>query len=196
MATDTTTTLADLVWPRRGAWSATLEVVAASLFLALAAQVAIRLPFTPVPVTGQTFGVLLTGSLLGSRRGTAAVLLYLLEAGAGLPFLAAGGTGWPWTLGPLGGYLVGFVLMVWLVGRLSERRWDRRFRTSVLVMLAGEAAVYAVGVPWLAFYVGGLGKALVLGLLPFLPGDALKLLLAAGLLPAGWRWLGRRPRRR
>ncbi|GAB4527565.1 MAG: biotin transporter BioY [Anaerolineales bacterium] len=166
-----------------------LLILSGSLLVALLAQVRISLPFTPVPITGQTMGVLLTGALLGSRRGTAALLLYLLEGLAGLPVFAGGAGGAAHLMGATGGYLLGFVLAAWLVGALCERGLERTWRTAWLPFLAGEALIYLAGVPWLAFFVGGMHKAVTLGLLPFLPGDALKAMLAAALLPAAWHWL-------
>jgi biotin transport system substrate-specific component len=165
-------------------------VVAGSLLVAAMAQVAIPLPFTPVPLTGQTYAVLLVGAVLGSRRGSLALLLYLLEGGLGLPFLAGGTSGWP--IGrPTGGYLVGFVSAAFLVGWLAERGWDRRLVTAAAAMAVGQLAIYALGLAWLAVYVGA-DRVIPLGFLPFLPGDVLKLLLAAATLPLGWEVLGRR----
>ena len=164
-----------------------LLVLGASLFVAALAQVRIPLPFTPVPITGQTLGVLLIGALLGARRGAAALMLYLAEGLAGLPVFAAGSGGASSLFGPTGGYLLSFVLAAWLVGWLCERGLERTLRTAWLPFLLGEAAIYLLGVPWLAFFVGGLGKAVALGLAPFVVGDLCKMLLAAALLPAAWR---------
>ncbi len=161
-------------------------IVAASLFIALMAHVRLPLPFTPVPLTGQTFAVLLVGAALGSRRGTAAVLVYLAEGALGLPVFA-GGAGLAYLLGPTGGYLFGFLAAAWLSGRFAERGNDRRLATAWVGFLAGEAAIYALGVPWLALFVG-FPQAVALGLLPFLLGDFLKALAAGLLLPAVWRW--------
>ncbi len=166
-------------------------VLAGSLLVALFAQIAIPLPFSPVPVTGQTFAVLLTGVLLGSRRGSLALLTYLAEGAMGLPVLAGGAAGLARLTGPTGGYLVGFVAAAWLVGRLAERGWDRRMESTLLAMLLGNAVIYAFGLPWLARFVGA-DRVFDLGLLPFLPGDLGKVLLAAASLPWGWRILDRR----
>lgn len=186
-AIGTRSTLVDALLPWRSLAFQILLVLGGSLLIALLAQVAIPLPFTPVPITGQTYGVLLVGAALGSKRGAASLLLYILEAGAGLPFLAGGKAGWP--VGPTGGYLVGFLVAAFVVGWLAERGWDRRFGKAVVAMLVGEALIYGFGVPWLAAFVG-LDKSVSLGLLPFIPGDAIKLLLAAATLPAAWRFLG------
>ncbi len=168
-------------------------VVAGSVFISLLARVAIPLPFSPVPITGQTFAVLLVGALLGSRRGGLVVLLYLLEGVAGLPFFAGGAGGPARLAGPTGGYLIGFVVAAFAVGLLAERGWDRRVWSTAAAMLVGNTIIYAFGLLWLERFVGA-GKVLSLGLLPFIPGDLLKLGLAAVSLPAGWKllgWLGR-----
>jgi biotin transport system substrate-specific component len=188
---------ADLLRPtmRRSAllYDAAL-VLGASLVIALSAQVAIQLPFSPVPITGQTMAVLLVGALLGSRRGALAVLAYIAEGLAGLPVFAGGAAGLARLFGPTGGYLVGFVAAAFLVGWLAERGWDRRFGTTLAAMTLGNLVIYGVGAVWLAVFVGGLSRAWSLGVLPFLPGDALKIVLAAVLLPGGWKLLGTRGR--
>lgn len=165
-------------------------IVGGSLFVALLAQVTIPLPFTPVPITGQTYAVLLVGAALGSRRGALSMALYLLQGGIGLPFFAGGAAGWSRLLGPSGGYLLSFVLVAFVVGWLAERGWDRRFSTCLLAMLVGEAIIYGIGLPRLATFVGT-EKAAALGLLPFIPGDIIKLLLAAVSLPLAWKLVGR-----
>jgi len=161
-------------------------VLALSLFNAVLAQVAIPLPFSPVPITGQTFAVLLTGALLGSRLGFAAILAYLAEGSAGLPFFAGGGSGFAKVSGPTGGYLVGFLAAALVVGWLAERGWDRDVPHAVAAMLAGEVAIYVFGLGWLSRFVAG-GQLLALGLTPFIPGDAIKLAAAAIVLSTGWR---------
>jgi len=159
-------------------------IVAGSLVVALSAQLSIRLPFTPVPVTGQTLGVLLVGGALGAWMGGFSILLYLAESAAGLPFLASGAHGMPF--GPTGGYLIGFILMAAVVGWLNERGWGRSFAWSLASMVVAEFVLYAVAVPWLGFYVG-MNHALALGFVPFITGDALKLFLAGIALPTAWR---------
>ena len=166
-------------------------VVGGSLLVALAAQVAIPLPFSPVPVTGQTLGVLLVGVLLGSRRGAISVLAYLTEGLVGLPVFAGGRAGFAYFLGPTGGYLIGFVMAAFVTGYLAERGWDRRVWTALCAMLLGNAVIFVVGLPWLARFVGT-ARVLALGVYPFVPGDLLKLALAATLVPAGWTILGRK----
>ncbi|MDP8957311.1 MAG: biotin transporter BioY [Actinomycetota bacterium] len=173
---------------------AVVSVVAGSLFIAGLAQVSIRLPFTPVPITGQTLGVLLVGASLGPFLGTAAVGLYLLEGAIGLPFFAGGESGVS-VLGAAsatGGYLWGFVLAATLVGWLARRGWDRSIRSSIGAMFLGEVVIYAVGVPWLMSAVNlPLSQGLEKGLYPFVIGDTIKLLIAAGVLPAVWKLIRR-----
>lgn len=157
-----------------------------SILIGLSAQISIPLPFTPVPITGQTLTVLLTGAVLGSRRGALAVLTYLAQGFAGLPVFAGGKFGLAALFGPTGGYLLGFVVAAFVTGWLAERGWDRDFKTNALAMLAGNVVIYLVGLPWLAVFTGA-NQAIALGLLPFIPGDLLKLALATALLPIGWR---------
>lgn len=179
-------TLADAALPRSGALRDALLVLSGSLVVALGAQVAIPLPFTPVPLTGQTYAALLVGAALGARRGVLALLLYLAEGALGLPVFAGGAAGLARLGGPTGGYLAGLVLAALLVGWFADRGWDRRPLPCLLAMIAGSVAIYACGVPWLALTVGA-DRAVAAGLLPFLPGDALKLALAALSLPLAWR---------
>ncbi len=162
-----------------------------SLLIALAAQVAVPLPFSPVPVTGQTFAVLLIGAAFGARLGAATVALYLAEGILGLPVFAPGGPVGPARLlGPTGGYLIGFVAAAYVVGALAERGWDRRLVTAALAMLAGEVVIYAFGLAGLARFLPP-ERLLAAGLLPFIPGDLVKLALAALALPTAWRLVGR-----
>ena len=156
------------------------------------------LPFTPVPITGQTLGVLLVGAALGSRLGFLALLAYLLEGAMGLPVFAGGTGGIAKILGPTGGFLLAFPLAAGLVGLLVERfGLDRGFCT-LLAMLLGNALLYLVGLPWLAAWLMGAGKfggvsaLLAMGLFPFIPGDLVKAVLAALLFPTAWRFLGPR----
>jgi biotin transporter BioY len=144
-----------------------------------------------VPVTGQTLAALLVGALLGSRRGSLALLAYLAMGLVGIPVFAGGGVGLARLVGPTGGYLVGLLAAAYAVGLLAERGWDRRPVTTALAMLAGNAVVYAFGLAWLAQFVGG-EQVLAAGLLPFIPGDLFKIALAAGLLPTGWKLIDRR----
>ena len=179
-------TYADIVRP--GARSRALTyaydiflVLAGSVVVALTAQIAVPLPFTPVPITGQTFGVLLVGALLGSRRGAMSILAYLTQGMAGLPVFAGGAGGPARFLGPTGGYLLGFVAAAWIVGAFAERGWDRTFPRAVAAMALGNAAIFAAGISWLGVLVGP-ARAVPMGLIPFLPGAAIQILLAAALL--------------
>ncbi len=166
-------------------------VVGGALFVGLTAQVAVPLPFTPVPLSLQTFSVLLVGAVLGSRRGLASMLLYALAGVAGVPWFSQHHSGWAFASF---GYVLGFVLAAWLVGRLAERGGDRTVLRTAGTMVLGNLAIYAVGVPGLMLFTGmPLGRALLAGVVPFLIGDALKIALAAGLLPAAWKLVG--PRR-
>lgn len=178
-------------------------VVAGALLIALTANVAIPIPGSPIPVTGQTFSVLLVGGALGFRRGLLSALLYLLIGFAGMPVFAnhAAGVGsvaalreGHLVLGATGGYLAGFLVAGSIVGRLAELGWDRRVGGAFAAMLIGNLVIYAIGVPWLAIAAGQpLDWAIAKGLLPFLLGDALKLALASALFPAAWWLVGHRP---
>ncbi|MGZ4120348.1 MAG: biotin transporter BioY [Actinomycetota bacterium] len=173
-----------------------VSVVAGSLVVAGLAQVSIRLHVTPVPITGQTLGVLLVGASLGAARGGAALGLYLVQGGIGLPFFAGGHHGWSILTissgGASGGYLIGFVAAAVVVGSLAERGWDRTLRSSIGAMLIGEVLVYGAGLPWLAasLHVSAT-KAYEYGLYPFIIGDLIKLAIAAGLLPSAWKLVKR-----
>jgi len=164
-------------------------IIGGSLLIGLCAQVAIPLGFSPVPVTGQTFAVLMIGALFGARRGGLAVLAYIIEGAAGLPVFALGRAGLAVLLSPTGGYLVGFVAAAYITGLLAERGWDRRVGTTVLAMVLGNAGIYAFGLVWLCCLFGINKLVLVVGLYPFIVGDFLKIALAAILLPSGWRLL-------
>jgi biotin transport system substrate-specific component len=169
--------------------------------LAASAQVTIPLPFTPVPITGQTFAVLLIGASYGVRRALGTMALYLAIGFAGMPVFSPdpktghARTGAQIVHGASFGYIVGMAIAVGLVAWLSSRAWDRRAPTSVAQMALGNVVIYAAGVPWLASVAHLTAQqALTKGLWPFLPGDALKIALAAGLLPAAWRLLPRHRR--
>jgi biotin transport system substrate-specific component len=166
-------------------------VVGAAGFVGLLAQLSIHLSFTPVPITGQTLGVLLAGAALGWRRAAAAMALYAVAGIAGVPWFAGHASGY---VGASFGYIIGFFLAAMLCGYLAERGADRSVLRSVPAMIAAEVIIYAVGVTWLAFYAHlGAGTAISEGLTPFLAGDAIKAAIAAGLLPVAWALAGRRP---
>jgi biotin transporter BioY len=183
-------TLSDLAGARSLARDAAL-VLAASLCTALMAQIQIRLAFTPVPITGQTFAFLVSGAALGSRRGGLSQLVYVLMGAVGLPFYAGESHGLATLMGPSGGYLIGGIVAAYGVGLLAERGFDRRPWTALVAMVVGEALVYAPGLINLARFVPA-ARLAVDGLYPFIPGDVLKMLLAAGVLPLAWRIVGRR----
>ena len=182
-------TLADALYPSSGLLHDGAAVIVASLFIAVCAQVEIHLPFTPVPLSGGTLGVLYAGALLGSRRGAAAVGLYLLEGSAGLPVFSGGSAGFAHLLGPTGGYLAGFPVGAFVTGLLAERGWDRTPMRAFGAMLAGSLPIFALGLFGLSRFVPG-STLLAQGLWPFLPGDLLKSALSAGLLPLGWKLIG------
>lgn len=165
-------------------------VLGGAVFVGLTAQVLVPLPFTPVPLSLQTFSVLLVGAVLGSRRGAASMALYLLAGVAGVPWFSEHQSGWSF---PSFGYVVGFVAAAWLVGRLAERGADRQVLRTAGLMALGNLVIYGLGVPGLMLATGmPVAKALLLGVVPFLVGDAVKIALAAGLLPAAWKLVGTR----
>ena len=187
-------TLYTRTFPRTAPWLRELLLITAGvLLLAALAQVEIVLPFTPVPITGQTFGVLLiAGVWRPARRGD--MIAYIIAGGLGLPFFSGGGSGMRILTGATAGYLAGFVVAAYVIGLLCERGLERSMRTSLIPFLAGTLIIYACGVAWLSVVVGGFGKALTLGVLPFLPGDAIKLIAAALALPAAWSLVKPAPR--
>jgi biotin transport system substrate-specific component len=173
-----------------------IAVVGFALFTALAAQITIPLGFTPVPLTGQTFAVLLAGGVLGSRRGGLSMLLYVALGAIGLPFYAEGTGGWTAATGATAGYLVGFVVAAFVVGLMAEHGQDRKLSTSIPAFLAGTLIIYTFGAGWLAYDLGlpltaaaGEPSAISLGVAPFLVGDVFKALLAGAMLPAAWRFI-------
>ena len=169
-------------------------ILLGTLLITLCARIYIVVPGNPVPFTGQTFGVLLAAGALGFRRGVAATALYLL-LGLWLPVYAEGRHGVEVLYGATGGYLIGFVVASAIVGRLAELGWDRNLVGGIGAMLIGSAAIYALGVPWLAYvaFEGDLSAAVAAGLVPFLLWDAVKVTLAAATFPAAWWFVGRRP---
>jgi biotin transport system substrate-specific component len=170
-----------------------VAVVGFTLFTALAAQISIPLGFTPVPVTGQTFAVLVAGGVLGANRGALSMGLYVTLGAIGLPFYAEGTGGWTAASGATAGYLVGFVVAGFVVGKMAEHGQDRTLSTSLPAFLAGSLIIYGFGASWLAYDLGlpltaaaGDSSAISLGVAPFLVGDVLKALLAGAILPAAW----------
>ena len=175
--------------PRQGLLADTGLVLGGTGLVAAAAQISVSLPFTPVPITGQTFAVVLVGAALGTVRGFASLFLYLWLGVAGAPIYAHHNHGWSVVSSASGGYLVGFVLAAAFTGFMAERgHWDRRLSSSISSMLTGNVIIYLVGLPWLAVVLNtNLEKTLEYGLYPFVPGDIFKLYLAAALLPGAWR---------
>lgn len=185
-------TLRWAILPGGGLLADVLLVAGGAGFVALAAQVSIDLPFTPVPITGQTFAVVLVGAGLGAVLGLASLGLYLFVGALGAPIYADGTHGWDVLTGPTGGYIVGFVLAAGLTGYLAQRRWDRKFSSAVAAMLTGNVVIYLVGLPWLAEQIdAGLEGTLEAGLYPFVVGDLVKLYLAGMLLPVAWKLVKR-----
>lgn len=176
---------APLDWTRSAAL-----VLGFSLLTALAAQVVVPLPWTPVPLTGQTFAVLLTGALLGSRLGALAMVAYLVEGAAGLPFFSRGAGGAQHLFfSPTAGYLFAFPVAAFVTGLLAERGWDRRFLTAAAAMALGSLVILAGGWAWLAVLTRSAAAAFASGVAPFVVGDIIKVALAAAALPAGWALL-------
>jgi biotin transport system substrate-specific component len=188
------TTLAPTIYnrnfPRTARWlrDATL-IVSAALFVAVLAQIKVTLPFTPVPLTAQTFAVLLVGAALGAKRGATSMVLYTALGALGIPVFAGGAFGLTYLSGATAGYLVGFIAAAYVTGLLAERGLERSVRTSIIPFLIGTIVIYICGVTWLAVVLGSFSKALAAGLLPFLIGDAIKLIAASAILPVMWKSL-------
>ena len=166
-------------------------VIGFSLLTALSAQIVI--PMGPVPITGQTFAVLLTGALLGSRLGAITMIVYLIEGASGLPFFYGGAAGLPHLLGPTGGYLISFPAAAFITGAFAEQGWDRKYLTAAAAMFAGSLVIMICGWLWFS-YVTRTSPfiAFQLTVLKFIPGDIVKLALAAAVLPTGWKLLKKR----
>lgn len=186
-STASTATLRRAVFPRAGILTDALLVLGGALFVAVFAQISIPLPFTPVPITGQTFAVLLVGGALGTVCGTLSMGLYMFMGIVGLPVYADHAHGWHVVTGATGGYLVGFLVAAAMVGHLADRGWDTKFSTSGTMMLTGNVFIFLCGCLWLQHVLHtNLEKTLEYGLYPFVPGEILKLYLAAALLPGAW----------
>ncbi len=180
------TALAPLDWTR----SVSL-VFAFSLLVALSAQIVI--PVGPVPITGQTFAVLSTGALLGSRLGAMTLIVYLIEGASGLPFFYGGSSGVAHLLGPTGGYLVAFPAAAFITGAFAEHGWDRRFLTAAAAMAIGSVVIMLSGWTWFSVVTNTPPlTAFQLTVLKFIPGDIIKIVLAAAVLPSGWYLLKRK----
>ncbi len=180
-------TYADLICPsavRRDAMIRDIALILAGSVLVTVCS-KIQLPMLPVPVTMQPFAVLLVGAALGSRRGALAMGAYLLQGVMGLPVFALPVAGLAYFASPTAGYLLAFPIAAFIVGRLAERGWDRRFGTAVAALALGQVVILAFGFAWLMASLG-VERAFATGVAPFLLGDVLKVLLAATALPAGW----------
>ena len=174
-----------------------LLVVSFALLTAAAAQIEIQLGFTPVPLTGQTFAVLLSGAVLGMRRGALSQLVYWMAGLTGLPFYSGGAGGWKSGTGATLGYLVGFIVAAGAIGYLAEKKQDRNFATSLPAMLLGSTLIYTCGAAWLTTYLNigfatGETNAIALGVAPFLVGDVIKALLAAACTTGVWATINKR----
>jgi len=183
-----TLTMMDALFPRATLVRDILLVVSFGIVTALSAQAAFYIGL--VPISGQTFVVVLAGALLGSKRGALSQLTYLSAGAMGAPVFAGWHGGVAHLMGPTGGYLFGFVAAAFAVGFLAERGWGRRVWTASLAMLVGNIVIYAFGLAWLSHFVPS-GSVFSVGLYPFIPGDVAKTALAAGLLPSGWALLNR-----
>ena len=173
-------------------WTRSVSLVFAfSLLVALSAQIVI--PVGPVPITAQTFAVLLTGALLGSRLGAMAIIVYLMEGAVGLPFFCGGSSGLVHLLGPTGGYLVAFPAAAFITGAFAEHGWDKRFSTAVAAMAIGSLVIMLSGWAWFSLVTNTpLPVAFQITVLKFIPGDIIKIVLAAAALPTGWKLLKRK----
>lgn len=182
-------TIANVFIPRTAVNTALLMLGFAAL-TALAAQLRFHIPGTPVPVTGQTFAVLLAGAALGSRAGAGSQLIYWAMGAVGLPVFAQQSGGWEAATGATFGYLFGFIVAAWFVGALAERGKDRAVISAVPSFLGGNLIIYAFGVPWLMYSVPSietLGQALAIGFMPFIAFDIIKIVLAGVALPTVWK---------
>jgi biotin transport system substrate-specific component len=186
-------TIARAVIPRSAVNTAVL-MVGFALLTALAAQIQFNVPGTPVPITGQTFAVLLAGAALGSRAGAGSQAIYWVMGAIGLPFYANADSGWSVATGATGGYLIGFIVAAWVVGSLAERGQDRAVSSAIPAFLTGNAIVYIIGIPWLMASVPSIETmvgALAAGFTPFVIGDLIKVVLAGVLLPTAWKIVDR-----
>ncbi len=160
-------------------------------FVSLSAQITIPLPFTPVPITGQTLAVLLTGTVIGARRGCASLVLYLLLGACGAHVFAGGATGAMKFFGATGGYLLSYPIASAITGALAQRGWDRKPAKLFGLMALGNLAIYVPGVLWLSVFTGSLGSALMKGAVPFVLGDVVKIGIAMLMMPGAWRLVKR-----
>ena len=160
-----------------------LIILGASILIALSAPISIPLPFSPVPIALSVHVILFVSAILGSKRGALAALAYLMQGALGLPVFAGGVGGLAVLLGPRGGYLVSYILVAWMAGFLLERTKEATLMKKVGSLALANLSVYPLGVLWLMPFVGSFKMALLLGFLPFIPGDCLKLVLVCKALP-------------
>ncbi|MDX9860935.1 MAG: biotin transporter BioY [Rhodospirillales bacterium] len=185
-------TLASALWSSAAGTGWLRAVVLAAVgSLLLTASAKIQVPFWPVPMTMQTFAVLVIGMTYGPRLGVATVVLYLAQGAIGLPVFAGMAAGPTYLAGPTGGYLAGFMASAFIVGRLARRGWGRNLLQGVAAFVIGDVVLFAFGMAWLSV-LAGFETAIAAGLLPFLPGEALKIALAAALTVVAWRAVERR----
>ena len=188
----TTATLQSAVFPRATTYSKALLVTFGTLFIAGLAQIALPIPGSPVPITGQTLGVLLIGASYGSQLGAFTLVTYLAVGIAGAPFFAKGAHGLAVLTGPTGGYLIGMIFASLLVGALAGRKWDQKIRSAIPAMLLGNAVIFAFGLYGLHAYTHqSWSWTLAAGFTPFLFGEALKIAIAGTSLPLVWRFVQR-----
>jgi biotin transport system substrate-specific component len=184
---DQTMTLRLAVFPRSGLLTDALLIVGGAAFVGLMAQISVRIGATPVPITGQTFAVLLVGAAYGSMLGAATLFAYLVLGVIGVPLYADQKHGWDVFSGATGGYIVGFILAAAVTGALAEHGWDKKFSSSIAAMLTGSVIIYACGSIWLHHYLHvSWNTTFVDGVYYFIPGDLVKLYLAAAALPGAW----------
>lgn len=181
--------LVDRILPaRRGRVRAAIQVLAGIAFLTALAQ--LRIQVGPVPITGQTLGVLLLGAAYGAGMGTVTTASYVLIGALGLPVFTGANAGWAYLAGPTGGYLIGFILAAALLGRLAASGWSRSYVGTTVAMVLATVLIYLPGLLWLKTVLGvDWPEALAFGLFPFLMGDALKAAVAVAALPTAWRFL-------
>ncbi len=186
-------TYIDILLPKEKFFAIKFEVVllfVLSMMISFSAHLKIFLPFTPVPITFQTFTVLFISMLVGARRSLFIILIYIFQGIIGLPVFASG-AGVRYILGPTGGYILGFLIGGYVVGFLAERGFDRDFYRTFIAMFLGNIIIYLFGVLWLSKFVTGIYKAIIVGVVPFIVVDVIKIIIAGFVLPLGWKFINR-----
>ena len=186
MYTNRVLTLSDNIFAKDSIFTDAILILTGSLVTAVFAQISIYLPFSPVPITGQTLAVLLVGAVLGSSKGAISQILYLIEGVIGLPVFAVGHSSISYILGPTGGYLIGFIFAAFLMGWFSENGWDRKKLTVAITAFLSNIIIYIFGLTWLSIFFP-LNKILTIGFYPFIIGDILKIFLLIIILPSCWK---------